>query len=295
MPDTYELDPITVAYLRGGPLAVVRTVVFNLWKNNRIIFEKKEGSGKRGNEEISVLTPISDIRQPIEQRVVEALQGTNLKESLAQKISRRLINEVDQMVEPHKKILHDKGLLRSKAGRRRPLLITLAASALIILPGLAKIVLGIMNDKPVLILVIIVSLYLPVAFGLLVMSFKVRPVSRLGKAFLRHQAGVFREDLERVRGGMAPQSDATMLAALFGVAILGAAFMPISEAFARERFGGGCTLLSDAGCSSNGCTSGCSAGSCSSGCSSSSSSGCSSSGCSSSGCSSGCGGCGGGD
>lgn len=289
MPRINDLDLLSISYLRGGALAVVRTVVFKLWKENKVFFEKRKDTGK--GSESSYLVQIDSISHPLEQHIVRALQGAEIKASLTKRAPRGLLAEVEQMLEAQKQMLANRGLLKPGPAFIRPLLITLAASFLVLVPGIAKIILGISNDKPVMILVAIVSLYFPIVLGMVIMAFKARPITRLGKAFLRQQATELKDDLVRVSAGQLPMQDATLLAAVFGVAILGTAFSPILEAFAREKLGGGCTLISEVGCSWQGCTGGCSEGSCSSGCSSSSS-GCSSSGCSS-GCSGGCGGCGG--
>ncbi len=275
LPELNLVDPLGIAYLRGGARAVAETVVTNLvhWKKMSI----ESSFAGYILRDVSFLA--SGGGNAIENAVARALVNTNLSVSLGKQMPKALIDELENNLQGPKKMLRECGLLKPEGHRLKGVLINLGVSAVILLPGLVRLVLGIIAGRDVGFLILMILLFSFVAVISVVLALMSKPATSAGVKFAAQNSRVFAAEYQKVAAGETPQVDPSILAAMFGLGVLGLSLMPLAMQIANSggylgafamggRGGGGSSGCSNSGCSSSGCSSSSSCGSsgCSSGC-----------------------------
>jgi uncharacterized protein (TIGR04222 family) len=262
VPEPSQFEPTAIASLRGGWGAVIRVTLFNLWERKMIEITgsgndtriKSSGTGEHGNA----------IEAKIFKILTEPQKPSNLFKD------KSLITAVDGYLREANLKFEKIHLIRTKDDKKKAWMITLSAFCIFILIGMFKTYMGIMRDKPVVFLVLLIVLFTVIH---LVVQQPWKSITGLGNKFLKKAQENFGSLKDEISRGIIPEgANPAMAVAVFGVGILAgsALFTAYSSAFPADRSGHG-----NYGCS-GGCGSGCS-------------SGCSGGG----GCGGGCGGCGG--
>lgn len=292
VPEPDSLDPIALAMLRGGWHVAVRTAMFDLYQNQRILIT---GSGRSTMIEAM---PDATADHPLQQELLAALGVPQLPRKILFSQSIGMLQQERRMTGQ----LIEAGLLRSGADQAALVAKVLVAALIMDGFGAAKLAMGLQYRKPVGFLVIELIVATVV---LLAVTLSPGPrLTTLGRAFLRRARQQFEwmrrnstaaespsaasrnshpQDMHEHRqvNGNDTGIDPAFYVALFGVTAI--AMMPAYDAFAeaypQKRETGGC---------GSGCSSGPDS-------STSSDSGSSSDGGGDSGGGGGCGGCGGGD
>lgn len=248
LPAPGSLDSLAIAALRGGPDAVIHTVVFDLW-NRGLIRMSGEGPNVRLEAHPSQESPGGLIHHAVyhaAQSMTE-LSGLLQSQSLRDQLEAPLSQIMQQLEALH--------LLKSAEDLRRSRLAFLATLGVTELVGGTKLIIGISRNKPVFFLLIILAV-LPFILWSLFKS-RSNQVTRLGKQFLKvlqDQSVWMKDALKENR--MPQDSSPSMALAIFGVsALMGiAAFEPIQQAFAAmpgtggdSSWAGGCGSSSDSG------------------------------------------------
>jgi len=236
LPDPAQLRPQTLAVLRGGVNAVIRTATFKLWREGTLLLETTGGT--------NVLRAATDVQKP--QDRVEALVLDACKEGCTPgELFQRLSPTVDGILEPEYRELVQRGLMKGEDAQAAAWKGTLAALFILALVGTTKLWLGLERDKPVGFL--IVSLFLiPLLTLVILKPWRPHPLTATGRRFLK-------DAQERLSWMVNPSptasndnaSQAVMAMALFGMG--GLALDPTNESF-RRSFSRG---------SGSGCSGGC--------------------------------------
>lgn len=287
MPETNLLDPLAIAYLRGGVRAVAETVVTGLVAQNKMAIESLTPGYVLRDVNFLASGQGAASGSRLENIVAQALVNTDLSLTLARNMPEALVNQIEHEMEGPKKALRECGLLKPEGYRLKLLLIHLGISALILLPGIIRLVLGIMADRAVGYLVVLIIVFSLAALISIFVPLASKPYTAKGRNFIRQNGQVFTPEYKKVLAQESPQADPALLAALFGLGVLGVAYLPLGNivsttigalpfGFSGGRGGGGgIGGWSSSGCSCSGCSSsGCSSSSCSSGCSSGCGGGC---------------------
>lgn len=282
MPEPSSFPPSTVAVLRGGWELVIKTVIFGMWQRGLIEIADDSAAAEGKSFRIFGLELKSSAKDnsKVLRRVDGALAPTDRVEMAVWKFLSRsrkpgdvfkdatLRSFVETYVNQTRLELERKGLLKSSGQLRMAWFTFFALLALVMGIGITKLYLGLIYNRPVFIL----ALLLPVALFLLIILLKPwTKLTPLGKQFLKRLEQHFEWLKEAVKGHEKPGVDPAYAFAIFGTTVLAGTLLyaSFSEAFPSRT-------------SSN---SGCGGGSCGG-------SSCSGGGCSGGG---GCGGCGGGD
>jgi len=264
-----KLTPLQLAFLAGGVKNALNVTMFKLLNAKKI-----ELSDENSKKLIKMTGSATNDMDAAEHYVMDMLKSqartgfffTQKKfkdgfESAIKPETQRLVNE---------KLVMDGEVLDSAKFNFRIALLVLMA------PAILKLYLGIVNDKPVsfLVMLILLSFFLMIAIN--------RPIkyklTKLGKQIVTASKQRF-EFLKRNNAQQNSSDDNFLLygVATFGLlAFAGTEASALNHAFESQRVTHTNTSTSD---TSSGCSTGCSGSSCSGGSS----------------CSSGCGGCGGGD
>ncbi len=262
LPELTRFDPLTLAALRGGRNAVMRTAVFSLLERNLVQFQ-----GKSRNVEIQGMPSDQKPRTGIEKEVYQFVQTPRRSRDLF------LNADLRRRIEPHLAAIYREleqlHLIRTGSDRLWAWLGTLVMFLVIAGVGGTKLILGLTRGRPVLFLVIL----LIVSFIFLFSVAKPWSLSsRLGCRYLKKLGKQFGWLKETVKQRESSEGiDPAFGVAIFGAGILAGStfYTSYGEAFARSSSG-----------SSGGCGGGCGGGGCGDG-------GCGGGGCG------GCGGCGG--
>jgi uncharacterized protein (TIGR04222 family) len=235
-------DPYEIAYLRGGKYAVIRTVIYALYR--RGLVEIIPGKWYQASKLAAKAEAPGAALTGLEERVLRSVRSPVDPSNLFQN---ELATDVERICEPYRYSLESEQLYRSEADRSSALAIPFVAS--LILVGLsfyrflAEIALPNSKSFGLLIILTIVSLVILWAFA--VGPAVMKRISERGRAYLaRIQAAYRGVDMSTVA-----------MVGLFGIGILAntsdAAF---AKLFPKGGSGGG---GGDAG---GGCGSGCGGG-----------------------------------
>ena len=279
MPEPSKIDPVDMALLRGGVKSAVLNAVFNLWRQKAldVVRSKKSIQVKKKHIDSSLLSPLEkeiyhSLKEPLFYKQLFA--GNRL--STAERLLEANINKLLQLQ-----------LLADNETKRQRVKTVWLFTALLFAVGGTKLYYGIINDRPVVFLVVLLVVFWVVGFMAIAPGSLQQ--SALGRKFLEQSRTRF-EWLKKAENANQLLYDNNLL---YGIALFG------FSAFAGTALGNELNTAAIAGYdtsfwaigSSNGCSgcgtgcSGCSGGTNTSGCSGDSGS---------SGCSSGCSGCGGG-
>lgn len=226
------VDPLAIAALRGGPDAIVHTVVFDLWHRGLI-----ELSGEGSQAAIISHPSGGSPGSPIHQAVCQAGQKmTVLSNLLRDRAFRDQIEAPVATIIQQLQILH---LLKTTEDLRRVRIAFLATLGVTELVGGIKLILGISRNRPVFFLLIMLAV-LPFILWKLFKS-RSNQVTRLGRQFLKmlqDQSIWMKDALKENR--MPEDTSPAMALAIFGAsALVGiAAFEPFHQAFAAMPGGG---------------------------------------------------------
>ena len=157
LPDLTHFDPIALSFLRGGQYAVIRTAVFDLWNRGLVTIDGKGSSvslkqARVGRSELAkklraTKPPARIIYQFLnrKRKWAELFRSAELRESLGGNL---------QLVEREMIQLH---LMKSAGEMARSMSISMVILIAMLLPGLTKLCLGIIREKPVFYLVVLLS------------------------------------------------------------------------------------------------------------------------------------------
>jgi uncharacterized protein (TIGR04222 family) len=226
LPAPDGLDPLTIAALQGGPMAVVHTVVFDLWNRGLVGI-----SGEKSEAEI-VCRPAKEAPGGAIQEVLcQATQTPRKLSSLVRDKSFRTqiegpLNVIQQRLEG----LH---LFQTAADRKKAWLALFAAFGVVMLVGGTKLFLGLSRNKPSTFLIMMMAI-VPFILWRVLKPRTNRP-TQLGRQFLQSlqkQNSWMKDALENNQ--MPPDTSPVMALAIFGMsALVGvAAFDQYQQAFA---------------------------------------------------------------
>jgi uncharacterized protein (TIGR04222 family) len=226
LPAPDSLDPLTIAALQGGPMAVVHTVVFDLWNRGLVGI-----SGEKSEAQIVCRPAKEPPGGPIHEVVCQATQTPMKISSLVRDKSFRTqieghLNMILQRLEG----LH---LFQTAADRNKAWLALFAAFGVVMLVGGTKLFLGLSRNKPSTYLIIMMAI-VPFVLWKVLKPRANRP-TQLGRQFLQslqQQNAWMKDALEHNQ--MPPDSSPVMALAIFGMsALVGvAAFDQYQQAFA---------------------------------------------------------------
>ncbi|HEY9060554.1 MAG TPA: TIGR04222 domain-containing membrane protein [Pseudobacteroides sp.] len=285
-----DLDSYTIAVLKskGSIHTLAQTIIFKLYAEKYLEMEaSKKGTTFRvsGND-------IGSLNW-IEKTVAEFFHAPKTYLSLLR--NKKVAKDLKLFVENSKTHLTEIGFVKGKEQLKRERTFRSVAYLLLISLGITKLTLGLINNKPVVFLVLELILVSVVFF----VANSVSSLTKEGKEFLTTKTTEYSwvRNSSTNSGFSSGMSDAVMGAALFGIAsmYIYPEFGALSKTFginsSSYASGTGCAPVYSDWNSGGSDNSGSSNNSGGSGCSSS---GCGSSGCGSSGCGGGgCGGCGG--
>jgi len=263
LPDINALRPYETAYLRGGYVVLIQTIIYSLWKQE-LLKQTEDGS----NKYVAVKNATSS--DPMERLILDiakeplgytAFLGREVKSKIAELFQKSL-----QKLEGMQLIYSDFEIQRRKSIRNKVLLFLVALGGI-------KIYMGLSNDKPVLFLVFMVIIAVLVTFKFI--SVNLAGATKLGKQYLKSLEDKYNwarnSESYQEQPGYSMLDMALMTGAIYGMSSM------MDAPFHQE-------MNSTTGTETSDFSSSCSGSSCSgSSCSGSSCSG------------SGCGGCGGGD
>lgn len=251
MPELTNFDPVSIAALRGGWTAAVKTAVFHLWIRKMIKIE-----GTEEETRISMVGTDHILTDTVEREVADALRWPQKPRDIFN--DRGFRDRIEDHLRPRLEELKSAHLTRTPGECTRAALVTLAGVGLIGSVGGIKILLGMERDRPVILLVILVLIALVVFLaGVNPMS----KVSRLGRRYLKALKKQFRWVGEALRERRVPNGlDSSIAMAVFGVGMLsvgtnfgaGTTYAEFSAAFPPGKASGGC-----GGCGGGGCGGGC--------------------------------------
>jgi len=232
MPRPDQLDPVAISALRGGKNEVIRTVIFDLWNQNLIDIDD------------GTIESIPD--QAVQgsfHKAVYRFTMTPRKSSVLFSDS-SLTTYFTVHLKPVVDTLINLGLLENPNDIRRKWVLFVSAFIIIFSTGGTKLALGLMRNRPVGILVILLVVSL---IGLL---FALKPwataPTRLGRRYLR----LLEDHFQILKHSLTKQKATHDFNPALGIAIFGLGaiagndlYQPFSDAFARGSGGsdgGGC-------------------------------------------------------
>lgn len=236
LPEPTRFDPLTIAALRGGRNAVIRTAVFTLWNRKLVQFE---GEGRN-----TYIEPTPSDQKPggeIEAEIYQYVQPRRNSRDLFK--DTRFRRRIDKHLEPIYRKLEQSHLVRTRAERHRASTGALVMLLIILIVGGSKLLLGLARGRPVFFLAILLIIAI-IAFFMIVKP-GARP-SRLGRRYLKTVGKQFDWLKETFRRGESPEGiDPAFGIAFFGTGVLAGSTLhaPFSEAFASSSSsigGGGC-------------------------------------------------------
>jgi uncharacterized protein (TIGR04222 family) len=260
MPDVTQFDPISIAYLRDGINAVINTALFSLWSSQLLEIEPSKSLGDaepKSAEDYDIQSkvvqkiPLSPIEEEINKSTLESQRSIDLFKD------RALKRRIKKHLKPLEKELDKYHLMRTNWDNLKAIIITIIALSIILYLGVAKLAMGLANDRPVsyLIGLIIVSIYLEP--WLLIFHGK---QSQLGKEYIKilvNNYGWLRRSFENWKFPWG--IDPSYPVAVFGISELDGPsfFVSFVEALTLPRgsvgfWEGGC-----GGCGGCGCGGGC--------------------------------------
>ena len=241
LPDPAQLRPQTLAALRGGANAVIRTATFKLWRAGALMLME---TGRT-----SALQTSAEAQKP--QDRVEALILDACKQGCRPgDLFRKCTPTVEGILEPEYRELAQRGLTKDGDPQAAAWRGTLTGLVIIALVGGSKLWLGLQRDKPVGFLII--SLLLVFFLSLVILKpWRPHPLTATGRRFLKDA----QERLSWMVNPGTPSKDdgsqEVMAMALFGMGAL--ALDPVNESFRRSfsRSSGGVGAGCSGGCGSS--------------------------------------------
>ena len=242
LPSLTRFKSSDIAALRGGWAAVIRTVVFSLWRRNLINIE---GEGR--DAEIESVSSIKSVLSPIEKLIYQHAQTHRQTSDLLKGVGLR--SQVEGHLEPLYIEFEDLHLIRTHRDQLRAWIVAFSLSVVIIAVGGAKVYLKIFHDRPFMLLIIIIIASINILISVLKPG-KEAP-TRLGRRYLKELEKNFGWVRESLKGGNTPEGiDPAFAIAVFGVGTLAgvSAFSGFSQAFPTDKpdkpyrdwsFGGG--------------------------------------------------------
>jgi uncharacterized protein (TIGR04222 family) len=239
-------DPYEVAWLRGGPEAVLTTALFSMRQRGMLAF----GTLRAPLSPPQMFTPVAGGPAPrnrVESAVLSAVsQGAPARTLLADKSLRAA---VDNACEPYRdKYLHA-GLITSPAEQRRALTVMAAGLAIVLGLGGFKLVAAISTGHYNVGFLILIGL---AASAFLVWLCRPRRLNARGRAYLKSVLSAYAG--WRFRQRVTPGDAGSMLplyVAMFGPAVLvGTEFGDLHRALERPRDGAGADGGGGGGCGS---------------------------------------------
>ncbi len=265
IPETTEFEPFELAYLKNGIKGIIITSIFNLWKQKLIDIKKK-----KSYISMSTATKVKPNLNAIESFLFNFLYTESYYRNL---FTQNSLNSIEELFVINKNKLKEHKLLVDETIKSRNKRILFNTIILLVAFSGIKIYFGIIRHKPVMFLILLLILFLFLAWQILNPE-KIK-VSSLGRKLLKQSKQRFKWLKEsNNRNHILSENHI-----LFGIAIFG-----VSPFFKTElgRILDSPKVMEQTGWLANGTGAGASSDSGCTGCSG----GCS-------GCSGGCGGCGG--
>ncbi len=273
MPDPEGFDSTYMAVFRGGWLAAIRTMMFDLWQKEVILIngDKKLSLRKNAREKMKEIPESNILEHTVYKHIAS---GTDYPKEITKKVKKDLdggtLENWRKSVEEKLETLHlrhsDNNAFSIKVMYR---LFQLPWLAL----GITKVVLGIMKSRPVVFLII------EIVLAWILLAVIISPSQRmtqLGKQFQKRLEQKF-EWLKKSLSNKSPGTFVEPSLAMMGIAIFGVSALGTNPLYQDFKNNFNATYDSSGGCGSTG---GCGGGGCGGG-------GCGGGGCG------GCGGCGG--
>jgi uncharacterized protein (TIGR04222 family) len=211
LPDFTRFDPLSLALLRGGVNEVIRTAVFDLWKKDllEILQERKKTTLRAKDGDLSAL-------HPIETAIHHAVRGGTTNPSELFKSS-ELKQPLENQLARSQEDLTLANLLRNREAVGQAKRKKTTTIIIVLALGLAKLSLGLLHDRPVLFLVILLLFAMVTLQRLLPAG----PLSTLGKRYLEGLQSHFGWIKSELAHGNQPAGvDPALVVAIFGVASL---------------------------------------------------------------------------
>ena len=243
LPNLTRFNSIDIAALRGGSAAVVRTVVFSLWRRNLI---EIEGEGR--DTEIESVSSKKSVLSPIEKLIYQYALTQKKTHNLLEDAGLR--SQVERHLEPLYIEFEDLHLIRSHRDQLRAWIVAFTLSVVIAAVGGAKVYLKIFHSRPFVSLIIFLIASIIILISVLKPG-KEAP-TRLGRRYLKELEKNFGWVQESLKSGKTPEGiDPAFAIAVFGVGALAGVSLygPFTQAFPADK--------SSSGWSSGGCGGGC--------------------------------------
>ncbi|MGA8171053.1 MAG: TIGR04222 domain-containing membrane protein [Methylocystis sp.] len=238
-------DPVEIAYLSGGPNAVLRTTVYDLRQRGLVTLENERRLARTG------VAPASLTR--LQRRVLDAIENRpEIRKIFADSTLR---SDLAAILDPLRARLAANGLLQPASVKNARLWVL--GIGLPVLLGLAGAKLWIAHElgKTNINGLIVLALFGSIALVAITLFLSRRVASRRGVAFVEAMRLAYAPSLRStasnpspIRGGAALDDGALLLIALFGFdALKGTSDAGFAKAFARSNDSGGCGLSSCGG------------------------------------------------
>jgi uncharacterized protein (TIGR04222 family) len=228
LPELTRFDAVAIANLRGGWAAVIRTVVFSLWRRNLVEIEIKKHSLKKDEILIESVPSQKKVLGPIEKEIYQSLVAQRQVVDLFKDTGLR--SRIEQHLEPTSREFEQLHLIRTEADHIRAWTGTIIM-ALGIGAGVIWFLIRIFSFPPILILI-------GVPFW--VLKPKALP-TQLGRRYLKALEENFGWVQESLKSGGTPTGiDAAFAIAIFGVGALSGVSLygPFTQAFPTPKSGG---------------------------------------------------------
>jgi uncharacterized protein (TIGR04222 family) len=238
MPAPGDLEPVEIAYLRGGTGAVIQAACFDSWARGElelatctksVTMVKSRGAPAKGCDQV-------------EAALLRATQSERNPHNLVR--DRDLRAELDACLEPVKEKLRGRHLLHGDANRRLASIRFWIALGILGVVGGGKLLLGIERDKPIFFLMLaLMGTWYAWSWA---HKRKVCWATGLGRRYLRTLETYYDPLKTQAAEGKLPEGVSyALLPAIFGIGLLStiSAFEPFETAFTPVHsgwsFGGG--------------------------------------------------------
>ncbi len=260
VPDPTDLDSTHIAVLRGGWAALVRSVIFKFYSEEKIKIK-----GEKKDVQLEAAEKKKVMSDPVENEIINNILKSPKPYDLFN--NTLFIMEINKLLEPVYDRLKKLHLLKSEEEMSRSMKIFYFFEIVIVIAGGLKFYLGMIHDKPVIFLIILMIIS---GIALFLLARPGEKLTRLGKQYINNLQEHFKWFRESFEKNERPEGiDPALPFAVFGLTIV--AGIPLynhfAEAFPMSKeassWTGGCGGGCAGGCDGGGCDGGgCDGGGC---------------------------------
>jgi len=163
IPDPSEISPLDLALLKKGIKGAIIVSIFNLWRYKKVEIIKTKYS--------VLIKQVSDNAIGLNKLENIILQSTGKPKIIRYFFTNKSISTLQKVLQPNKEKLEDLKLLADNKTKVRYTIISILALITMLSLGVTKMYLGIINDKPIIFLIILIVISI-VSFILIIQPHK---------------------------------------------------------------------------------------------------------------------------